>query len=221
MSAAVAFMASADPFTGLTRDKDGHVALLRVIVPPGPELLWPLIRDLGLKGYFTAHDVAWRCSTAPQTVEAYLARLHAAGLVYHAGEAQERRRLWGLDTRKVQPPFLDGKGNPSHAHEMASRIWRALKMAKLVSVSVLRAMLDDRDFTLPAETARLYLNALAKAGYLDVIAAEQKCDEQRFRIRAHMVTGPLPPRLLKAQLVYDPNRQAIASGSIMAEEVRL
>lgn len=208
-------------FGAVTPEADGFSATIRVIVPPGPETLWPLIREMGIKGSFTAHDVAWRCSAAPAAVESYIGKLHAAALVSRAGETTDRKALWQLGSRKVQPPFLDGRGNPSHAHETALRIWKALRMAKVVSVTTLRNFVDDRDFTLSADTARTYLNALMRAGYLDLIPAEQACGENRYRLRPVMMTGPLPPRLLRATLVYDPNRQSIANATVAAEEVRL
>ena len=209
------------PFGVVTREADGYSATIRVIVPPGPEVLWPMIREMAAKGPFTAEDVAWRLSCAPAAVESYMARLHAAGLVAHGGETTDRKRLWQLTTRKVQPPYLDGRGNASHTHEMLRRIWNALRMAKIVSVSTLRSFVDDRDVTLSADTARTYLNALARAGYLDTIPASQECGEQRYRLRPYMATGSLPPRLLRATLVYDPNLREIAGPVVGADEVRL
>lgn len=208
-------------FTALSPDPVGQVAVIRAILPPGPETLWPAIRALGSKGYFTIHDVAEAVPCAPQAAEGYIARLHAAGMVAHAGETTSRARLWMLTAKKVLPPFLNGQGKPSNAHELTLRIWRALKMAKIVSVTTLRGMIDDQDFTAPSDTVRLYLNALARAGYLDIIPAERACGEQRYRLRPTMMTGPLPPRLLRATLVFDPNRQALAGSTVAADEVRL
>lgn len=209
-------------FGAVTRKADGYSATIRVIVPPGPELLWPMIREIGIKGPFTAHDVAWRCSCSPASVEVYIAKLHAGGLVANSGETTtDGKRLWQLTSRKLQPPYLDGRGNASHTHEMLSRIWKALKMAKTVSVTTLRSFIDDQDVTLSSDTARTYLNALARAGYLDKIEASQECGEQRYKLRHAMMTGPLPPRLLRATLVYDPNRREIAGPVVGAEEVRL
>jgi hypothetical protein len=208
-------------FTALVSEPDGHVALIRAILPPGPETLWPAVRMLGSKGYFSVHDVAQAANCAPQTAEAYLAKLHAAAMVAHAGETNTRSRLWMLTAKKVLAPFLNGQGNPSHGHEVTLRIWRALKMVKMVSVTTLCNDISDEDFRAPMETVRLYLNALARSGYLDIIPAERACGEQRYRLRPTMHTGPLPPRLMRATLVFDPNRKALAGSTVAAEEVRL
>lgn len=215
-----AIVADVTRFGDVKRDTDGHAATIRVLVPPGPEVLWPMIRKLGEKGPFAIDDVVALCRCPPGQVESYMARLHMAGYVAAAGETTDRKRLWQLTSQKVVPPFLDTKGNPAHGHEMLTRIWRALKMAKAVSVSTLRSFVDDGEVTLSADTARTYLNALAEAGYLDVIEAKVPLGERRYRLKPGMMTGPLPPRLLRATLVYDPNRKELSS-SARAQEVRL
>jgi hypothetical protein len=194
---------------------------VRVLIPAGPETLWPAIRKVGMRGTFTAIDVALAVSSSHAVVENYLAKLHAAGHVTKGGHTSDGYTLWQLTSKRHYPPYVNGRGEPAHGHEVTSRIWRALKMMKRFTISELCAHLDDKEFQVPRDAATLYVNALARAGYVETTSAEKMCGESRYRLLAHMVTGPLPPRLLRAQIVFDPNRQAIAGGQVQASEVSL
>ena len=208
-------------FEPVRRDarQDG-LATIEIMVPAGPETLWPAIRKFEAQP-FTARDICRAANSPPGPVEVYLRQLHAAGFVAVAGETQDRQQLWHLTSKRHYPPFVNARGEAHHGHEVASRIWRALKMGKDLTLSALCACVSDHDFQVPSETARLYVNALARAGYLKCARAEQECGEKRYRLLQHMLTGPVPPRLLRVTLVFDPNRQAIAGAPAMAEEVRL
>jgi hypothetical protein len=211
-----------DPRFAAVRHGDfGYTAFIRVSVPPGPEVLWPAIVKRGTRGFFTALDIARPLNCAPQIVETYLAKLTAAGLVGRAGETTERRSLYALIIRKTLPPRVSGRGETDYTYQVTERIWRALRMGKIFSTTSLVAALADPRCPIGRDLVIRYVSELASAGYLDEEGADRPCGEKRWRMRGHMNTGPMPPRMMRAKLVFDPNRQAIAGLTAMAEEVRL
>lgn len=220
LARATAFDIEDARFAPVVADHTGRTAQIRVNVPPGPETLWPMILKIARNGPFTALDVRLAVGGHPGPVESYLARLRAGGFIAVAGETTDRRTLFALASRRVLPPHVDGRGGESHTFAVTERIWRAIRMLKSFSLTSLTAHLHDPAQPIGRDTVSAYVNALTEAGYLDQDGADRPLGERRLHFRRHM-DGRLPPRLMRASLVYDPNRQAIAGHTIRAEEVRL
>lgn len=207
-------------FAPVMGEKSGRTATIRIAIPPGPEHYWPAILSLAKTGHFTAGDVAHAVGGGLAPAEAYMAKLRAGGFITAAGVTTDRRTLYAIASRRALPPQVDGRGNESHTYTVTERIWRAIRMMKSFTVTTLTAHLHDPKEPIGRDTVTTYVNALAEAGYLDQEGAERPLGERRHHFKRHM-DGRLPPRLMRASLVYDPNRNAVAGHTIRAEEVRL
>jgi hypothetical protein len=202
------------------RDAD-NIVRLDVLVPPGPEVMWAATRHVGRFDAFSAIDLALAARCSPEDAEDYLFNLNQARHVVTAMPRNGVEMFRLADKPPFQAPFLDHRGHEDYSHELTRRVWLAVKMVKRFTLTSLLAAMHDDEFPAPKDSVAIYIRALARAGYLDEFPAEQACGEKQYRIVGRMISGPLPPRLVKIDVLFDPNRQAIAGRDIVAETVRL
>ena len=77
---------------------------------------------------------------------------------------------------------------------------------------------SEPDFAVSLEQAQRYATALAEAGYLNT--RERGGEPALYRLKNGMNTGPAAPEVLRAHLVWDPNKCRAMSTMARAEEVR-
>ncbi|EGP54862.1 hypothetical protein Agau_L300634 [Agrobacterium tumefaciens F2] len=89
-------------------------------------------------------------------------------------------------------------------------LWNAMRSPffrngfKLIDISV-HASTDS--LTVAQRSARLYISCLLRAGYLTVLQKGTRSEPTIWRLVRN--TGPIAPKLLKTECIYDPNAEKI------------
>ena len=190
-------------------------------VVPGPEIMWEALMALTAKNnLFSIADAARAAGTTIGAMEDYVHRLRRAAAVTYEGFTDDQVKLFTLRKRRHLPYILNAKGEPSRHHLVMEKMWRTIKMTKAFSLRELVHLSTIPGLPVKESAAQMFVDALTDAGYLRRTVSP-KSGEERFALVPGMVTGPLPPRICRAFMFYDPNRRAIMNDSLVAEEVTL
>ncbi|WP_279480307.1 hypothetical protein [Aureimonas sp. SK2] len=197
--------------------------------PPGKPILrgnehyWQVIRQLDEAGTWTVHEIDLQSRTkARGTITDYVKRLVKAGIAEPTGEMRQHRNMttptYRLLKRPVTAPSLKADGTPSHLGRAQAQIWNVMRspMARHgITVVDLALFASTEVVPIARSTAQRYADRLEAAGYLLVGKASPKT----YRLKPDMNTGPKPPAVIEARMIFDRNRGAIV-GPMAAEEAR-
>lgn len=173
--------------------------------PQGREAIWAKIRAFGT---FTLRDLRDATDIKPRTITGYLTGLTAAGYLETA--LLDGRRTWRLvrDTG-IDAPRVRADGSEVRQGRGTENLWRTMKILGQFTVAELAATAATDEVAISELTARSYVKALARAGYLAVLPRAGQNDPARYRFARD--TGPKPPQIQRVKLVFDPNtREQIA-----------
>lgn len=192
----------------------------------GQEHFWKVIRVLGADGrVFTAAAVA-ECSQEPHsgTITTFLRRLWKAGFVAKDGQKTGRagkiETCWMLMRSPEQLPVIGRDGVVARPRSAQQQMWNIMRSPAGRTGFTYRdlvALGSTDDLAIADNTAKSFIQQISRAGYLQKLDAGGPGRPARWRLRPAMNSGPLPPKLLRAKLVYDQNRERIA-GDVIAEE---
>lgn len=139
------------------------------------------------------------------TVLSYLEGLVKAGFVERVGEC---RRFTAQPFRVVRfaavTPQLDSNGKPIRPNLGVLAMWRAMKVRRTFDASLVAADATQGTVACSIATAKAYLKHLGRAGYL----AEVRKPHNGGGLTVYRLvrdTGPLPPAITRAKVVYDRN----------------
>jgi hypothetical protein len=172
------------------------------------ERMWAAMRKLGTFAPTQIEDAAH-----PITLESvldYVAALAKAGFVRQIkaqsreGAARFTHTQYVVERPVVaQAPRVDAEGRESRAPLGVIAMWRAMKVRRSFDAAQLAADATQGDITCTVGTAKSYLAQLKRAGYL---AVERESVPGRLaRYRLIRDTGPLPPAVTRAKVVFDRN----------------
>ncbi|MBL8575092.1 MAG: hypothetical protein JNM13_15565 [Hyphomicrobiaceae bacterium] len=185
----------------------------------GQEHCWSIIRDMTATDrdrLILAADVhGYTNGTDLSTVSGFLRKLAAAG--YLAEVADGDRTGYRVLRRATRPPQLsaDGEVVPSGQQQM----WVAMRSLSTFSAHELAVVASTEERPVTLQTAKSYVKHLNAAGYLKIeTPAAPPHRGAQYRLIPRQDSGPLAPRILRAKIVYDPNRNKIM-GPVTAEEV--
>ncbi|MFG1318038.1 hypothetical protein [Xanthobacter autotrophicus] len=189
---------------------------IAVHVPRGPEAWWPTICKLDALGApWAAAEVVNLTASDRRSVVDYVARLLAAGIIVRTAGAPTYR----LARRPVEAPRLerDGTVSPPTGQQQMWNAIRALKAFNFVEVAH-AASTDTRQIS--SSTAKAYVNALGRAGYLSVLHAGKPGVATLWRLKPSMNTGPIAPAIMRTKFVWDANRAQVVGAAEPAAEVQ-
>ena len=183
----------------------------------GQEHCWSVIRDLTATDrerlIHPADVLAQTQGTDLSTVRGFFRKLVDAG--YLADVAGDGQHGYRVVRRATRSPHLAAGGSVVASGQ--SQMWTAIRALATFSARelVVAASTEERAITL--ETAKSYIKHLNAAGYLKIEQAARPPHRPAiYRLIPRANTGPLAPRILRAKLVYDANRQTIM-GPVTAE----
>lgn len=193
---------------------------LHLQVPRGAEGFWSIIVGLGSGGgEFTLADVDRQSNVHKSAVRDYVERLTAGGWLEVVRKDRIRgvdRNVYRLARQSAQAPRLrrDGSEHPEPARD---RMWRAMKMLPTWTSADLAAATAAEDVDpVPVTTVKSYVARLVRAGIVQIMARPGSSSPATYRLLRNV--GAAAPRILRAQLVYDPNHNEVL-GPAEAEEV--
>ncbi len=200
------------------------LAQISARVPQTQDGWWRIMLDLDRdQGAFTVRDVDRETNTSRFSIEHYVKRLLRGGFLSIVGErvipgCPAKAKVYRLVRRPAAAPRLrdDGTPVPPSAQE---RLWRGMRTLRQFDARELAFAAGVEGHEVPTKTAQRYINQLALAGYLAVIAGRtgRACV---YRLKPSMNTGPKPPSVLKIEAVWDRNlNKLFARSPVEAVEV--
>ncbi len=198
----------------------------------GHDHFWDLIRGFGIGGEFTLADICGGSAAHKSSVTDFVLRLTRAGIIERAGTRKVSNPHWNTGgaveanlyrvLKTPRPtPSLTREGKPGRYGQKRRQMWNIIRgpqgRAGFTSLDIV-LLAETDEVTISEATVKEYLRRLEFAGYLKRVAGTHRRAPYRYRLLVSMNTGPLPPKLLKADIVYDQNRRAVY-GTVVAKEV--
>jgi len=180
----------------------------------GSSYMWSVVRDLTAADRsrpFTVADVLGQTNgTELSTVRRWMGTLVRAGL------AEQVDGGYRLLRRPVLLPHITNDGRIVSLGQDA--LWTAMRALKEFTPRELAIAAATEERPVTEWTAKSYVKMLSAAGYLAMVATATSRRQARYRLRPSMNSGSLAPQILRAKLVWDPNRNEVV-GETEAEEV--
>lgn len=178
-----------------------------VTVLRGEDAFWEIIRELDQAGPWTVRQVTERTNVSRPQVADFVKRLKLGGVaVAVAAKANAHVAsaiIYRLAKRPLQCPRLgkDGSPRPESGRDL---MWRAMKMLRRFTASELAEACQG----VTASAVQSYCWSLAQVGVLAKAGSQ-------FRLVNNL--GAQAPKILRAQLVYDPNARAVVGRAVASE----
>lgn len=201
-------------------------------LPRGPEHYWKIMRELSARGGFTVPDVAG-CTNgvAFKTVKTYIAALLKMGAIEKIGERPARSKnvanVYRVAIKNRAAPVVRRESYAGKRGVIQDRLWNTMRRMRDFSIAELCYTASAGDMEINQHTADQYVRRLVKAGLILVVEPYRKgapgasgARAGRYRLRPKANTGPKPPKIFKAEIVFDPNRNAVI-GAPSASEASL
>lgn len=201
--------------------------VLKFEVPPGKPVLrgqdhfWKVILALDAIGPWSISELRARSNGVHRsTISEYVRRLVGGGFVV-ANEVGVTGTMYRLVRKQTTPPKLRRDGTTGLQGRGQVQMWN------MIRGPMGRDGFTFKDVALYASTetvevkpatASSYLKHLAEAGYLMCLRKGGPGTPAIYRLKPAMMTGILPPLILRSQIVFDQNRGE-AIGPVVAREV--
>lgn len=170
----------------------------------GRQAMWETMRA---KRSFTYADLhQWD----NDTVRDYVRRLVAGGYLTADRSGGQFRRVVFTLVRDVglEAPKLQKDGAPSHQGQGREHMWRAMKMLPNFNVVDLTVNASTEEVQVAEGEARDYVKHLERAKYLVIVKPATPTSKAVYRLVRN--TGPRPPMVTRAKVVFDPNLGRVA-----------
>lgn len=196
----------------------------------GPrQRIWEAIRARG-EAEWTRYSIARAAGVADTTVTSYCQALEKAGIVAKSGEqrinkvaAEVRWRL--IRDEGIDAPRLKRDGSRVTNGLAQEQMWRTLRLlAGDLNALELAGHASTAAVPVTVSAAEHYLTWLLAAGYLIRTSAGKglgkagKGVTARYRLNLARNTGPRPPMICRAKVVYDPNEDAVVWAPMVTDE---
>ena len=205
----------------------GHKATrVRAIfeLPAGELRTWMIVQLLDGKGTWTIKDVATFCGDNERTIHNYVVRLEKAGFVARVGRAETKPghqghapHLFEITMASVEAPRIKQDGTVLPELQI-QRLWRTMRMLKTFTVPELAGYAEAGEEPLNASSVKTYCAYLKQAGVL--VDKGRVSHRGPSRMQLARPLGPRAPRILTANVVYDPNAKAVVGTARTREAVR-
>jgi hypothetical protein len=182
-----------------------------LVIQPGHEEIWLAMRSLPKS--FTVANLVSLTGISEGRAENYLSLLAKRGRASEIGLTTDGAKLYAQHRAGDGPVVFTERGKPSREYEIRRACWIACRMnpTGISATSIHRVVKQHQECTRAIITT--YLARLARAGYLIEEAESPRDGEAIYVLRRKMNTGPQPPRLCEADLIYDVNtRQFFGQG---------
>jgi hypothetical protein len=150
-----------------------------------------------------------------EPLKEYLQALTQGGYVESAASNEVKpgtEKIWMLVRDcGVEAPRLKADGTPVTQGRGTENMWHTLRRLADFNARELAAMASADGVTVADATAKKYIQALHKAGYLRRVEPVKRIGGKlgalpaRYRLIPGKYTGPRPPMIQRTRALYDPN----------------
>jgi hypothetical protein len=182
------------------------------------DTLWAEIRA---RKTFTISDLYGATHMARQSIRPFVVGLCNARIVEQRGERESRSS--GPDAAKLYHLIKDiGSATPRIRKDgtlvtqgnSRRQIWATMRILGTFDSCSLAITASTEECPVAASETAKYCQALAKAGYLKVIAGGKGNTPATYRLLPHRYTGPKPPQIQRVKSIYDPNLKKVVWDSM-------
>ncbi|MBK5957427.1 hypothetical protein CCR97_04280 [Rhodoplanes elegans] len=186
-----------------------------IVIPRGHDHYWSVIRELDKAGEWTSGEVVALSNAHRASVHDFVGRLVRGGIARQVGGG--RVPHYRLVKSPAATPRLrrDGTQAPPSAQQ---QLWTAIRHLGHFAYAELILAASTDELAVEEITTRTYIKRLVAAGYLMAVVPGGPKKPAVWKLRPGMNTGPKAPQVLRAHVVFDPNRGAVM-GEAAAEEV--
>jgi hypothetical protein len=174
--------------------------------PYGRQAMWEAMRK---QRRFTRADLD-HLNVERDTVRSYLRSLVKAGYVvvavqqgHHSPAVYELTNDVGLEA-----PRLRRDGSPVEQGQVREHMWRTMKMLPSFTFLDVAVTASTEEVRVTEQDAKDYVKHLVRAKYLAVLKPATKRNKAVYRLARN--TGPKPPMVTRAKIVFDPNLGKVA-----------
>ncbi len=197
-------------------------------VPPGKRILrghdhfWAVIRDLDRAGPWSIADVRSRTGGGidRSTVRDFVKRLVAGGFAAPA-DGPGTVPCYRLLKAPIATPSLRRDGTPGLQGRGQAAMWNVMRGPLGVggfTAEEVALWATTKSVRVAPASAVSYVKHLAQVGYLVCLRKGVPGRRGKYRLKPHLGNGPLPPLILRSQLVFDQNLGEVV-GPVVAREV--
>lgn len=185
---------------------------------------WSVMMDLEMEGKpFTLQTIFDASSANRDDIREFIKRLEMGGFIVQCdASSTEEHRAFRVVTRQSATPRVRRDGTVVESAGKQQCMWNAMRSPAYAlgfTALDLIAWTPD-DVPISKDSARNYIQMLARAGYLLMVDKGAPGKLATWRLAPDMNTGPLPPMILKTKIVFDQNRHQVI-GEAIAEEERV
>lgn len=173
---------------------------------PSRQRVWEQIKHH--KELFRIDHIANQSRTDSETAKTYIQCLVKGGYVVRLTEALfEETEFQLIRDVGIEAPRLNRDGTPVTQGMGQEAMWRCLRIMGPMDARQLAAHASTCGIKIKEASARRYVIALKRAGYLKVVF---ECNRRLGKLEvlqllSHMNTGPRSPQIQRVKTVYDPN----------------
>ena len=187
----------------------------------GQAHFWAVMRSLDFVGPWTLDHVLAGSNADRSTLREYVRRLLAGGFVSRVAFEDRPEQHYRIARQQSAAPVVRRDGTVGLQGRGQQQMWNVIRGP------IARGGFTFKDVALYASTetvsvgpatAQRYVGHLAQAGYLAPVQAGKPGRPASWRLKPAMNTGPKPPLILQAHVVFDQNRFE-AVGEVVAREV--
>jgi hypothetical protein len=196
----------------------------------GPrQQIWEHIRAMGEEDkIFSAAGISREIKVETDAVRDYLNCLLAAKIVHviNAHEGRGKERLYFLDRDEgIEAPRVRKDGTRVTQGLAQEQMWRTLRLLSGDTCGrELAAHASTPTIPVSEVAAQHYLLMLNQAGYLNCTKEGRGLGfkgagiQARYRLKPGRNTGPRPPMVCRAKVVYDPNEDKVVWAPPVSDE---
>ncbi len=198
-----------------------------VALPRGPEHYWKTMQALDEKG-FTVRDIALCADgSAHATVKNYVQFLVRKKILVKVGARKEgyvEAGVYRIKTPQRFAPVMHRTEYLGARGAIQRALWTAMRSLSQFSLPELAATASTEEHPVKLRTAEEYVRRLRRVGVVEDVkryqrsapgASGAKAGVYRL-VRAHN-SGPLPPKVFSAQIVFDPNKNRVLGEALVSE----
>lgn len=182
------------------------------------ERVWAALMSLQKGAQFTKTSLQDRCNPMVRwnVLDDYLPALELAGYIRRVGGRPSgagtmgEPLIWVLVKECAEAPRLDKRGQVVTQGLGTLAMWRAMKVLKSFDYHQLRQAASMPPLEVKPESAKTYVNVLARAGYLQELRPAKPGTAAVYRLKPSMNTGPNAPAITRRKCVFDRNNGSFA-----------
>lgn len=189
----------------------------------GIDHYWSIMMDREMADEtFTVGEILLLSEASRSDVNDFVRRLMAAGIIRQTHVGEDGEAVYKVAIRQAATPRVRRDGSVIEGASRQQCLWNAIRspaMRQGFTIDDLVAWGSTDNVALKRATVSSYVLVIAAAGYLIKLDPGRPGRLTVWRLDPSMNTGPLPPKILRTKVVYDPNRAAIMGEAFGTEEI--